>query len=111
MKADYLTQALLNAHECSAACSTAQVRFLVKRREVMPQHQPQHRVLKFDKYVVNGKQTKKEDAVKHPIMAAGEGLLDEGVIYAFDSQQAFVKWSEKTKHAEKVAGALEAIEV
>jgi hypothetical protein len=77
----------------------------------MPKNRPQHRVLRFDKYMVNGKQTKKEDAVKYPIMAAGEGLSDEGAIYAFDSQQAFVKWSEKTKHAERVAGALKAIEV
>jgi hypothetical protein len=82
----------------------------------MPDHQselqPQHRVLNFDKYVVNGKQTKKEEAVKYPIMAAGEGLSDEdGAIYAFESQQAFVKWSGKTKQAETIARALEGIEV
>ena len=76
-----------------------------------PQPQPEHRVMKLDKYVVNGKQTKKEDAVKYPIMAAGEGLSDEGAIYAFDSQRAFVKWSEKTKQAETIARAVEGIEV
>jgi hypothetical protein len=110
VKANCLTQALLNTHEYSAACSTAQVRFSAKRREVMPENQPQHRILKFDKYLVNGKQTKREDAVKYPVMAAVEGLSDEAAIHAFDSQQAFVKWSEKTKHAEKIAGAIEAIE-
>ena len=41
-----------------------------------------HRVLTLKKYEVNGKKAEKEEAVKYPVMAAGEGLSDEEVVYA-----------------------------
>ncbi|HEX7314815.1 MAG TPA: hypothetical protein VF297_12890 [Pyrinomonadaceae bacterium] len=69
-----------------------------------------HRVLTFNKYELQGKKAAKEDAVKYPVLAAGEGLPNEDLVYAFDSKESFAKWAEKTKHAEKIAGILKGLE-
>jgi hypothetical protein len=77
---------------------------------IMPKDHTNHRVLNFDKYKFHGKEVKKEEALKFPIVAAGEGLPEEETVYVFDSHQDFAKWSKETRHAEKITQALRNIE-
>jgi hypothetical protein len=76
----------------------------------MPKDPTNHRVFNCDKYKLHGKELKKEEALKYPIMAAGDGLPEENVVYLFNSHQEFVKWSRETKHVDRVTQALEKIE-
>jgi hypothetical protein len=68
------------------------------------------KLMKFDAYLLKGKKLTKEEAIKYPILAAAEGLPDENVIHAFESQDEFVKWIQSTKYANDAQKALQTIE-
>jgi hypothetical protein len=68
------------------------------------------RLMKYDVYLFRGKKLKKEEAVKYPILAAGDGLPQEDVIHAFGSQDEFAKWIQNTEHSSNVQKALQTIE-
>jgi hypothetical protein len=71
---------------------------------------PNNRVIKLERYMFHGKELSEGEALKYPVVAAGEGLQEENVGYVFESHEDFAKWSQETKHAEKVAEALQSIE-
>lgn len=69
-----------------------------------------HRVFNFDKFKLHGKELKREEALKFPVMAAGDGLPEENTVYVFDSHQDFLKWSKETKQADTIDQTSQKIE-
>ena len=64
----------------------------------------------FDKYSHGGKSIDKEEALKLPVLAIGDGLPSDDTVYAFESKKALAEWAKTTDHAERVVSAIKGME-
>lgn len=68
-------------------------------------------VLHIRRYLVNGKESSKEEFANQPFIVAGAELPEEGTGYGFSQEDMFWRWAAGTRHAPSFAHAIGTIKL